>query len=88
MAGARLTTKKRLMVVPLLFLALLLAVPILALSTGLPPADESALAAAGPKVSSYLQWANTDFDWVSGNLGASKSRYLEGDSIPYYAYVQ
>src|SRR5450759_5981960 len=22
-------------------------------------------------------------DWVNGNLGASKSAYLEGDSIPY-----
>ena len=23
-------------------------------------------------------------NWVNGNLGASKSKYLEGDSIPYW----
>jgi hypothetical protein len=29
------------------------------------------------------QWANLDNAWVNGNLGASKSTYFEGDSIPY-----
>ena len=26
-------------------------------------------------------------DWVNGNLGASKSAYLEGDSIPYLSLI-
>ena len=29
------------------------------------------------------QWANTDNAWVNGNLGASKAKYYEGDSVPY-----
>ena len=44
MAGARLITKKRLLVIPFLLLILLLAVPILALSPALPRADDPAAA--------------------------------------------
>jgi len=31
------------------------------------------------------QWANlvSQLSWVNGNLGASKAKYFEGDSIPY-----
>jgi len=46
---------------------------------------QTALAAGPPKIDTLLQWANTDLDWVSGNLGASKATYYEGDSVPYYA---
>ena len=29
------------------------------------------------------QWANLNNAWVNGNLGSSKAKYFEGDSIPY-----
>ena len=39
--------------------------------------------ANGTDTNSASGCATSDTEWVNGNLGASKSRYLEGDSIPY-----
>lgn len=38
---------------------------------------------AGNPSANLDQWANTDNQWVNGNLGQSKAMYFEGDSIPY-----
>jgi Prealbumin-like fold domain len=40
-------------------------------------------AAFGNPSADLDQWANLDNAWVNGNLGASKAKYFEGDSIPY-----
>jgi hypothetical protein len=40
-------------------------------------------ALAGNPSADLDQWANLNNAWVNGNLGSSKARYFEGDSIPY-----
>src|SRR5713226_8513224 len=37
-----------------------------------------------PTASATLSgFANTDNTWITGNIGASKASYVEGDSVPY-----
>ena len=45
----------------------------------------STQAAFGNPSANLDQWANLpgQLSWVNGNLGASKAKYFEGDSIPY-----
>jgi len=89
MVGTGLITKKRLVVITFLFLALLLAVPIMALSPALPPADEPAAASDIPWVRNTVK-AHDVWDpdpsrlqWVTGH----PKGYTEGETAAFRVQI-
>ncbi|NNK72664.1 MAG: hypothetical protein HKO94_05685, partial [Flavobacteriaceae bacterium] len=39
---------------------------------------------SGQSINQLYQWANTDYEWQTGNLGTSNSIYQEDDTVPYF----